>query len=364
MTISIFNPILQTNIFAFFLVVALLISLRFNTQKDLFPYSLTNELKGFAIFAVLFAHIGYQLAPGTNYLFPLSILGGVGVNIFLFLSGFGLAISSVKKSTSLLTFYRKRLIKIYIPLWLTLVTFLSLDLIFLQKLYPLKEIIQSFMGIFTRADIGININSPLWYFTIVLFYYLIFPLFFIKNKLYLTSLAVFTLSFLILEKITLPVHQDNITIYKLHTLAFPLGILFAFFYLNEKSFFTKTLIFLKSANFILKIFFLIILSILIYYFSINAGVGQGVRIEQKIAVLNTLLIILWFFIKNFQFKLLNLFGIFSYEIYLLHWPILFRYDYLFKTLPAWLATITYLIIFLLLAYLLQKLTNLILKSRG
>jgi peptidoglycan/LPS O-acetylase OafA/YrhL len=50
-------------------------------------------------------------------------------------------------------------------------------------------------------------------------------------------------------------------------------------------------------------------------------------------------------------------GIYSFEIYLLHWPLLSRYNFLFKFLPAGLATFLYLPILLGLAYLMNKLID-------
>lgn len=364
MQISILDPIFHTSVFITILSLLLIFFTKQSKSPDTFPITLTNELKGFAILGVLFAHIGYVLASDNRFLHPISVYGGIGVNIFLFLSGYGLAFSSNKKPLTVLEFYKKRLPKLFLPLWIILTTFLLLDFFLLQKTYPLEEIKNAYLGLFPRADVAININSPLWYFTPIFFYYLIFPFLFIKNRLYLTSLAIFAVTYLILEHYKLPVDKDIPTFYKLHTLAFPLGVLFAHLTQNPHNLLIKTLEKLKSSLLIIKLPLLLLLANLIYYFSLNSGVGEGVYIEQKLGILTTLLIILFFYLKNIEFKLFSLFGIFSYEIYLLHWPILFRHDYIYKNLPAWLATLLYLIVFLILGFILQKLINLILRSRS
>ncbi len=112
MMVSINNPIQATWIFISIFLLALLISIKSqkannaDNNKGFFPITLTQELKGLAILAVVFSHIGYFLVYQHEFLFPLTILAGVGVNIFLFLSGLGLTISALKKDLSVWNFYK------------------------------------------------------------------------------------------------------------------------------------------------------------------------------------------------------------------------------------------------------------------
>ena len=64
-----------------------------------------------------------------------------------------------------------------------------------------------------------------------------------------------------------------------------------------------------------------------------------------------------FLIKKRESKLFSLFGLYSYEIYLFHWPLMYQYDVLYKNLPAWIATIGYLCIFIGLGFLFKKLNK-------
>ena len=127
MIISIINPIQATYIFIAIFSVAILFSLRSKKNHDFFPIETTNELKGLAILLVIFGHIGYFLVDDHSFLFPLSTIAGVGVDIFLFLSGYGLVVSALKKTLTIFQFYKTRLIKLLIPLWITLGTFFLLD---------------------------------------------------------------------------------------------------------------------------------------------------------------------------------------------------------------------------------------------
>ena len=64
---------------------------------------------------VIFSHIGYFLDAGKQFTYPWSVAGGVGVDIFLFLSGFGLTMSALKTDLGIFQFYIKRLPRIYLP---------------------------------------------------------------------------------------------------------------------------------------------------------------------------------------------------------------------------------------------------------
>jgi membrane-bound acyltransferase YfiQ involved in biofilm formation len=90
------------------------------------------------------------------------------------------------------------------------------------------------------------------------------------------------------------------------------------------------------------------------YLALHGNIGAGVFLEQSTSILTALLLCALFLIKKFEIKLLYLFGVFSYEIYLFHWPIMYRYDIFFRFFPPWLAVLLYLALFLGLGWLFQK----------
>ena len=116
MLISINNPVLSTTIFEVILAVALLFFTRRKKDPQFFPVYQSQELKGLAILLIVFSHIGYFLVTNHKFLFPLSIAAGVGVDLFLFLSGLGLTASAFKKNLTTFNFYKKNLLKLFIPL--------------------------------------------------------------------------------------------------------------------------------------------------------------------------------------------------------------------------------------------------------
>lgn len=386
MLISINDPILSTKIFIAIFVFALLVSLRRKKDPELFPLSLTAELKGLAILAVVFSHVGYFLSTDDRFLFPLSILAGVGVNLFLFLSGYGLAMSSLRTELPIVEFYKKRLLKLFTPFWIVLSIFFLLDFFFLGVSYDRAYIIRSMLGFFPRADLFSDVDSPLWFFTPVLFYYLIFPLIFFKRRPWLTAIIVYAASYFVLL-IKPPISIDVLHLYQLHLLAFPLGVAFAslffepyyfgrfapakiksFLFRLERPVWIKIILdkFKAPSLFrrILKFFkrparfiFLAVLLILIGFMAYNSGVGGNPDREQTISLLTIGAIIFLFMLKKFEIKLLHLFGFYAYEIYLIHWPLVSRYDLFFKRLPGWLAMLFYLGLFLIMALALKKLSE-------
>ncbi len=364
MKVHIDNPELQTIFFSILFFLTLVLSLKRANKTSFLDLNITNEVKGLAILTVIFSHLGYFLSDSDKFLFPLSILAGVGVNAFLFISGYGLTVSSLKKPLSAINFYKRRVIKLFIPLWLSLALILFLDKIFLDRVYQFTETWHAHLGFFPKADLYQNINSPLWFITLIIIYYLIFPFIFIKKSPFISGLALLLISYLLFNS-DLSANQklidiDVFNLYKLHFAAFPLGIIAAdTIHLNS---YAKTIWshFKKYAK-RFRLFFIILTLTIFTYSAFNSGVGESPLKEQLLSLFTTFSLIILFIFKRVRFGLLSVLGIYSYEIYLLHWPILSRFDLLFKFLPPFLATLVYLGLFILLGYFMQYLSNKILK---
>ncbi|MCK9361162.1 acyltransferase [Patescibacteria group bacterium] len=333
---AISDPSQQTWWFILILILAILITIRPNKEIVL-SKNTTLELKGFAILAVVFGHIGFFLSQDDRFLFPLSIFAGVGVNLFLFLSGFGLTRSAKARPFTIWSFYRDHAPKLFVPLWIVLSVLFMGDT-FLGIHYPWETVVQSFLGYFPRADLAENVNAPLWYFTLILAYYLVFPLVYIKKLPLASALIIGVLGYIAAEQI-LPLNPsvldpDVLILYRLHIWAFPLGMLLAAaiqrpYQLKLKHTVSLATFRLLSAS---------VVCLFIAWLSLNAGVGQGVWIEQKNSLVLMLCVIGVFLLKPFDVLFFRLFGRYSYELYLLHWPMMYRYDLYFFWLPASLAT--------------------------
>ena len=266
MQINVPDPGLQTLIFTSIFIVAILVFIRKKKDKTFFSMETTNELKGFAILAIVLSHIGYFLSTNTQFLFPLSVLAGVGVDLFLFLSGFGLAMSAMRKTLSPAQFYLKRVVKIFIPLWIVLAGFFLLDWLVLHQTYPVTEVWQSFFGFFREADLFGDVNSPLWFITLIVFYYLVFPWFFKKEHPILSALLLFFCGYFLIDFDFETVWRVD-HLHRLHYMALPLGVAFAGVVMSEKiKRYTQKLLSFLSARKWLKVLGQILL----------AGIALGV----------------------------------------------------------------------------------------
>lgn len=358
MLIYINSPIAQTIIFAIIFFLAFFLLCRKRKDLSFFPVAITSELKGLAILMIIFGHIGYFLAADHRFLHPLSVMG-VGVDLFLFLSGFGLAVSALKKKLPIGQFYWRRFSRLYLPLWISMLIFVLLDIFILQRQYDLDTIVQIALGWVKQADLYNNFNSPLWFLTLIIFYYLLFPWVFWRKIPEISAIILYLIGLVIL-RFSPEVIKDVKRLYELHYLAFPLGIMFASLIHRLPEMQTAMKNWLENHEYTAIVGRLIILVSLFYgalYFSLHSGVGADQYIAHTLSLLTVGLYLTAFLIKKTEWKLFTLFGIYSYEVYLLHWPLAYRYDFLFRFLPAGLAAALYLILLLGLAYLLHKLTE-------
>jgi peptidoglycan/LPS O-acetylase OafA/YrhL len=376
MAIDITNAAESTTVVVIVLLAVYFLSLR-KTERyyDLLPLSVSQELKGLAILAIIFAHISYMLVNDHKFLYPLNKGAGVGVDLFLFLSGYGLSVSMLKKPLSALEFYKRRLIKVFIPFWIVLIGLFVADAVFLDIHYPLHYMFQSLLGWFPRNSPYEEVNSPFWYITWMLLFYLLFPLLFNQKRLWLTALVLC----LVANIVTLfnPLNLDTNWWHRMHTDAFSLGILLAWSLRDTKSGnnrFVGKLTKLRDelADF-WRYVFMIILSLFAAYMAshneprdwpnisqllnnINL-VSDAHFIGQTCSLLAMTALIIVFAIKKLESRFLALFGAYSYEAYLVHWPLLARYDVFFHTLPAWLATYIWLLTFIVTGWFLQKIAR-------
>jgi len=309
----------------------------------------TTELKGLAILAVILAHVGFCLVTDWHFLMPLSSWAGVGVDLFLFLSAFGLTLSAIKKDLSILQFYLKRLSKVIMPIWIILVLLLILDKVFLGISYPLKLTIQNFLGWFPEADIFQNINSPLWFITPLVFYYLVFPIIFIKKIPEISAILIYVICLYVL-KMDLPVSDRVTELWTLHYLAFPLGIIFASTIVRLKKYSPQIIVIknrIRPIYLLILKYFLLILMALFWWFLLKNINGDTLMQAQLISLSSLLITVFFFIMKPVQSQFLVWLGVYSFEIYLLHWPLMYRYDFVFKFLPASVAMLAYLGLFIL-----------------
>jgi peptidoglycan/LPS O-acetylase OafA/YrhL len=363
MIISITNAVQETSFVLLGLLFALVVSVRRTKNKSFFPLEVTNELKGLAILAIVLSHVGYFLVSDNRFLQPLSNYAGVGVDLFLVLSGFGLVVSALQKPRTIGQFYLRRLPRIYVPMIIALVIFLLLDGFILHQTYPFGTTIKNLLGLFPKANLYEHIDSPLWYVTFLLVNYFIFPFIFQRRfPLFSAALLALVMWFFVryIPKLDI-IALDLVSFYKLHFLAFPMGMVFAGI-INLS--FVKKLITTEirpRVSLILRFCGLVLGGVILYYTYYHSLVGETWLRESISSLVTVAALIIIFISKKINFIFLSLFGIFSFEIYLLHWPLLWRYNFLFGRLSPGLAMLLYLGLFVVVGFIFKRVTDRIFK---
>ena len=359
---------LSTFVVIAFAILVLFTTLKQSTHSDVFPVSVTNELKGLGILTVVFAHFAYMKVTNAEFLFPLSIIAGVGVDLFLFMSGFGLTVGMLKRPMKTVDFYKKRVIKIFIPFWIALIIMFIADAVFMDKTYSVGYIIKSMLGFFPTADGFGDVNSPFWYITWMIMFYLLYPLVFFKDKPWLSAI--------ILAVIATIIGTFNIFdlgsnwLHRLHTVAFSMGIILAWLLQvkeGEKNRFIEYIKDFRDNSKDIKYIVIAIMFVIVFYVSQRTGagswpaltaiLGQGFFVEQLMSIVIMLAFTVIFILKKVDSKFLTMYGVYSYEVYLIHWPLMAKYDIFFVYLPAWAAVIAWLVAFILVSMLLQRLVT-------
>ena len=369
MPITITDDIYQSN----FIVIAILIAVVLFTFKrakhtDLLPISVTQELKGLGILTVVFAHFAYMLVTNADFLFPLSIIAGVGVDLFLFMSGYGLTVGMLKKPLPIFEFYKRRVIKIFIPFWVALILIFAANAIFLDIHYTVPYMIQSLLGWFPTAEGFDDVNSPFWYITWMMMFYVLFPLVFSTKRPWLSAIILAVIATLI--GVYNPLNMGDNWLHRLHTVAFSLGIVFAWVLFETKDKENKFVAHLKEFRNKAKIMPYVIIALMlgvVVYMSLHttanhwptltAILGKGYFVDQLTSIILMFAFIVIFSLKKFDNKFLSIYGLYSFEVYLIHWPLIGRYDIFFDYLPSWAAVIAWLVTFIVVSWLLQKITT-------
>ena len=352
------------------LIAVLFLTFRKSKHTEIFPISVTQELKGLGILTVVFAHFAYMLVTNAEFLFPLSIIAGVGVDLFLFMSGYGLSVGMLKRPMPVLDFYKRRLIKIFIPFWIALIFIFAADAIFLQINYPVPYMIQSFLGWFPTAIGFGDVNSPFWYITWMIMFYALYPIVFSTKRPWLSALILAVIATLL--GVYNPLDMGDNWLHRLHTLAFPLGIVAAWLLMETKDKENKLVTTLKNfrnnaSNSMIHYVIIVVMLAIVVYMSLHttanhwpkltALLGKGYFVDQFTSLVIMFAFIVIFSLKKFDNKFLSIYGHYSFEVYLIHWPLIGRYDIFFSYMPAWAAVLAWLVAFILISIVLQKMVT-------
>ncbi|MDL2243392.1 acyltransferase [Bacteroidales bacterium OttesenSCG-928-J19] len=167
--------------------------LKFMKNISVTPYlSLISRyrtpLMGFAILWVVFFHLPYELSSGVpSFVKSIKSIGYGGVDIFLFLSGFGLYYSLSKNDFNLREYYRSRFTRILPEFWVVLLLFFISNMDFSPRSFYNLICKATTLGYWVR---GYGIPFTLWYISSIIGFYAVYPFFFKKFKEYGISMAI------------------------------------------------------------------------------------------------------------------------------------------------------------------------------
>lgn len=285
-----------------------------------------NSTRGLAVLLVLFFHLELTFFKG----------GFIGVDVFFVISGYLISkkiIPLIEESKFNFKEYILRRLKRILPsyLFVIIITSIIISLIFVDTHYnySIKEILYSqfFFQNFYYWDqsgyFGIEkLYKPLlntWSLAVEVQFYILFPIlyFLLKKKIIFLIIISLFLSFFYADK--------NITYFILPTRFYEFGIgiiVYLIEYRNKfkKQYFSKSYFFFG----ILLIFFSIL---------IMDENTQYPGVYALIPTLGTGFIIYYSLNKNANYlinsKLFIFFGNISYSLYLIHWPLIIFYKYVF-----------------------------------
>ncbi len=127
-----------------------------------------DELKGVAILMIIFFHAGGVLG------FSSEPHGEIGVDIFVILSGIGLALAP--GAPGALRFLRRRFWRIYPAYWIVLSAFLTVDALILDQHFSVGDIALHYLGIhgWFGDRLALSINDSFWFITLLVTLYLLY----------------------------------------------------------------------------------------------------------------------------------------------------------------------------------------------
>lgn len=355
MQVFIADPVRQTILFGIVFFIIFFFTFKRKGNISTFSKDGTEELKGYAGLAILLSHIGYFLVSDQRFLFPLSIFGGLAVNVFFFFSGFGLTRSAIKEELSPYAFYKKRFVKIIVPFWCSLLILFLADKFILGITYPGAYVLKSIFGFFPSADLFSDVNSPFWYITPIIFFYILFPLIFRRAHPLRSGILLFLIAWGV-TWFALPVLPGVAYLYSVHWAVFPLGVLCA-----------GCVPFTRIEGYIVALKkiprrILGIVSGGIFFYVAYAYSMVGTPYEQWVSIFLLILLFITFSFFKFHSFLVRWFGKYSFGNYLLHWPLIYRYGFWFPFMPVWIGSLVAVGLSLGVSYLFHVDTEYLMKK--
>lgn len=317
------NPVLLNSLIYLTLFIAILATLR-KSPSTLLDFSQTEQLKGLAMIFVVVGHFWYHVCNEND---SFLVFGDNAVTLFLLLSGYGLMSSNMARKVHAREFFTKRLRKILVPYWLVTLGIIIADYVLLQKSYHLHELILTFAGI-NVSKATQYLDHTRWFITLLLINYLAF---FVCARLWKPHYATLILIFFSISLILLRRYELFPLGGRDQLLAFPLGCLLAV--VGPVTWWNAA-----GMRHQLAIVMLVALTMLsIYLISIIGWPSASFFFEKGLIFLQSYVLPYLFCLLcivsisllaslGYISRFLSLCGSLSYELYLVHGPLLIKYN--------------------------------------
>ena len=204
-----------------------------NEKNELICLTLDDSmfLKGVAILLVLFHHLFYKqyglyddfTVGGFNVVQSVSYQCTFSISVFAFLTAYGLTSQLKDRKWSVVSFYVKRLVKLYMNYWLVFLIFVPIGVFVFNR--SLSSVYGDYVSLKLFADffallnmVGLyGYNVTWWYISAVVVLYLCFPLFYRLAKIRLWLV-------LLVALVVFSIHHSNTFTVRMLIPAFSLGI--------------------------------------------------------------------------------------------------------------------------------------------
>lgn len=271
---------------------------------------------GFAMLWIIFFHSSVDI---PNFLLPLKFckeIGYSGVDIFFLLSGIGL-VFSITNDKSVVTFYKKRILRIIPTYWACLLV------IFLNNLWGGEVEITSFFLSFVGLDFIILGKSPTWFVPSIFFCYAFFPAYYSLSTKY--DIRWITLWFSIVAIVSSVLIVDtfisHLLIFTIRIPVFLFGCYVGFLLVHKKTDATLNNLYINGIVLFLS---LAVLAAILLKTDSSFRWSTGLWWYPAIFMAFPISVLVGFVLGKIEFrcslatKIFRFFGIYSLELYLIH----------------------------------------------
>lgn len=327
------------------LILVILLLKKCNTT--FFDVSQSNQAKGIAILLIIVGHLWVHVSSQK----PALVFSAEGVSLFLILSGYGLTMSHLVSPYSLKQFLSKRINRVYYPYWIATVFIIGLDYLLLNRNYSSFDILLTTVGI-NLSQTTKHLDYARWYITFILFWYIIF---YLSTRLQSREHSMLFICAVALLLFPLDYYIMHFGWYQI--CSFPAGCIIGYNYeaIRDRIQTHHVISILAAVNGLImvilcKLYLFGILKAFLPYL-IFLFIREGISILFSLSVI----MLVWCWGQaNLTSRFLSFTGIISYELFLLHGPLLIKYNFFMSGENVIFPFFIYLTIIFMLSIVLNK----------